>query len=187
MPVNPTHSQEIMSGLRSSVSQTVKEVQNIIYDLRPTLLDDLGLVPALHWYTESRLKEKGVAVEFIIEGETTRLSPEEETALFRITQEAVTNIVRHADASQVWLGLKFDIDTASIHIRDNGKGFIVGRAANNRNGQNSFGLLGIHERASLLGGELEVQSTPGEGTNLFVAIPISKHVVGDGKDKNPAG
>jgi signal transduction histidine kinase len=179
MPIDPSHSQEIMAGLRSSVSQTVKEVQNIIYDLRPTLLDDLGLIPALYWYTESRLKEQGVEVELNIEGRPKRLPPEVETTLFRITQEAVTNVVRHARASQVWLKLKIDTDAASIRVRDDGRGFQVRYPANNLNGQNGFGLLGIQERASLLGGKFEVRSTPGEGTDLLVWIPVSRRVVDD--------
>jgi signal transduction histidine kinase len=168
-----------MSGLRSSVSQTVKEVQNIIYDLRPTLLDDLGLIPALHWYTESRLKEQGVEVELSIMGRPRRLPPEVETTLFRVTQEAVTNVLRHASAGQVWLDLKFDTDAASIRIRDDGQGFLVRYPTSNLNDRTGLGLLGIQERASLLGGRFEVHSTPGEGTDLSVWIPVSQRVVDD--------
>lgn len=177
MPIDPSQSQEIMSGLRSSVSQTVKEIQNIIYDLRPTLLDDLGLIPALHWYTESRLKEQGVEVELSIEGRPKRLPPELETTLFRVAQEAVTNVIRHARARQVWLNLKFDIDAASIRIRDNGHGFLVRQPASSPNGRKALGLLGIQERASLLGGKFKVRSTPGEGTELMLWIPVPRTVV----------
>lgn len=176
LTIDPAQSQQIMSGLRSSVSLTVKEIQNIIYDLRPTLLDDLGLIPALHWYTESRLQEQGVAVNLNINGQPQRLPPELETTLYRVTQEAVTNVIRHARASQVWVDLHFADNAAAVSVRDNGQGFPVEKFTGNTNGRKGFGLLGIQERATLLGGKMTAQSSTGEGTIIQVSIPLPKHV-----------
>lgn len=171
MGIDLSQSKTIMAGLRVSVSETVKEIQNIIYDLRPTLLDDLGLIPALHWYTESRLGEQGVEVELNIEGQPQRLPPEVETALFRVAQEAVTNILRHAKATHVSLDLLFEDALATVRVRDNGCGFLVDDVGGRENGRFGFGLLGIQERAALLGGKFEVHSTSGEGTEIFISTP----------------
>lgn len=187
LSIDPARSEEILNGLRASISQTVKELHNIIYDLRPTLLDDLGLIPALRWYAESRLEAHGVEVELGIKGTARRLPPEVETALFRIAQEAMTNVVRHARASQVRLGLEFGTEAVAIHVWDNGCGFEVEETLDAEDGRRGFGLLGIQERATLLGGAFEVHSQPGKGTELRVQVPLSPPGGEDGQDTDLVG
>jgi len=187
LSIDPARSEEILLGLRASVSQTVKELHNIIYDLRPTLLDDLGLIPALRWYAGSRLEACGIEVELEVEGSARRLPPEVETVLFRIAQEAVTNVVRHAGASRVRLGLRFGAEEVAIHVRDNGRGFEARETMDAKVERQGFGLLGIQERATLLGGRFEVQSQPGKGTDLRVWVPLSSLRGDDGQDTNSVG
>jgi signal transduction histidine kinase len=187
LSIDPVRSGEILSGLRATVSQTVKELHNVVYDLRPTLLDDLGLIPALRWYAETRLTAHGVEVELEVQGQPRRLPSEAEITLFRIAQEALTNIVRHAGASQVRLALEFGDEAAAVDIRDNGRGFDVRDMLDTDNGRQGFGLLGIQERAALLGGTFDVRSEPGEGTNLLVWVPVSRPVGDDGQDTDSTG
>ena len=172
LPTQPSRSEEILSGLRASVSQTVKELHHIVYDLRPTLLDDLGLVPALRWYAQSRLEENGIKVSVQVTGQPKRLPTEVETALFRVAQEAMTNIVRHSGAGRVWLTLSFEDATVSLQIKDNGRGFDLSQTLDVRSDRQGFGLLGIRERATLLGGTFELEASPGRGTELYVQVPL---------------
>ncbi|MFC1942891.1 sensor histidine kinase, partial [Chloroflexota bacterium] len=97
-----------------------------------------------------------------------------ETVLFRITQEALTNILRHADASQVTVRLQLDDSSAKVQVEDNGKGFYVEEALTQSGGQQSLGLHGMLERATLLGGTLNIQSQPGKGTCVNVEIPLAE-------------
>ena len=187
LSIDPPRSEEILDGLRASVSGTVKELHNIVYDLRPTLLDDLGLIPALRWYAESRLEANGIECALHVEGEPKRLPSEVETALFRIAQEAITNVIRHSGAEMVWLRLSFGEEQAAVEVRDNGHGFeptdVWGAQAEGR----QFGLLGIHERTSLLGGTFEVHSALGEGAVLCVHVPLSMVVGEDGDYTHSVG
>jgi signal transduction histidine kinase len=163
----------LVARLRLSASETVKELQEIIYDLRPSLLDDLGLCRALRWYAEERLRSRGVEVLLDVPEDAQRLPPEIETALFRIGQEAITNVNRHAHARRVCIRLQVDERQARMEIRDDGVGFLPGKAlaASERR---AWGLLGMQERAALLGGALAIESRPGQGACVRVTLPVHR-------------
>ena len=172
----------IIERLKSAASDTVRELQGIIYDLRPSLLDDLGLLPALRWYAETRLEENGIRVAWHVTGVERRLPAEVETALFRIAQEAMTNIVKYARAHQVQIEFTFKARQVALQISDDGQGFdlqgvLAGRLQDGR----GLGLLGMRERAELLGGRLEVQTEAGRGTRIRVQLSLSE-IEGEASD-----
>jgi signal transduction histidine kinase len=148
------------------------EVGRIIRDLRPTLLDDLGLLEALEFYADTRLRPSGIQVTCETAGTDGRFPPELETALFRVAQEAMSNIARHAQAENVSLTLEFQDEFVAIDIEDDGQGFNV--EATFARGQDGapFGLMGMRERVDLLSGTLVVESRPGEGTSVRVRVPL---------------
>jgi len=149
----------------------VKELQDVIYDLRPSLLDDLGLCRALRWYTQERLQSRGVRV-MLDAPETLRLPPDAETTLFRIAQEATTNVIKHAQARQMGVTLDATPERVRMEIWDDGVGFDPRAALAGENGRRGWGLLGMQERVALLGGEFTVESQPGAGSRLTVILPL---------------
>lgn len=187
---NPAQAREVVARLKSAAGDTVRELQAIIYDLRPSLLDDLGLMPALHWYAETHLENEGVKIVWNTNSTEHRLPPEVETALFRIGQEAITNIAKYAIASEVHIGLTFDGQHAVLEIADNGTGFNIEEllAHPPQNGR-GLGLLGMRERAELLHGNFEVAAASGTGTRIRVELPIEQFSRDTNHDKNsrPAG
>jgi two-component system sensor histidine kinase UhpB len=161
-----------LTGIRQLAMTLLEDLRKNIWDLRPTILDDLGLVPAIRWYARFKLKEVGISVEFEMFNEATRLRPHLETMLFRITQEAVNNILRHADAENVMIRLQQENDQICLEIEDDGRGFDVGTTAGQAVSRKQLGLLGIQERASLVGGEVQIASSPGLGTRVRVYVPL---------------
>ena len=163
----------LIKRLRLSVSDVVRELQDVIYDLRPSILDDLGLVRALHWYAEERLKPLGIHVVFDVPSSLPRLASEVETTLFRIGQEALTNVVKHAQATQVVVRIGHNRELIWLEVTDNGRGFKedVGSKMNRKH-RPGWGLLNIEERASLLGGQTIIESQLNKGTRVYVEVPI---------------
>jgi signal transduction histidine kinase len=164
--------QEKLSGLKGLAVQTLDEVHNLIYDLRPSILDDLGLVAGLEWYAENRLQPLGLGVHVEVSGQERRLPSEVETTLFRIGQEAISNVARHAEASNVLLTIHFNENAVSLEVEDDGKGFAP--AAESSTAPSGWGLLGMRERSALLKGELEIASEPGRGTSVAVRVPLEE-------------
>jgi signal transduction histidine kinase len=159
-----------------SIAETMLEnTRRLINDLRPSLLDDLGLAAAIQWYGERRLQSMGIALEFSSDHVETRLPPLLETALFRITQEALTNVVRHADASVVEVTLRVEDDIALLSISDNGRGFGEPVTTWADAEQQGLGLRGMRERVATLGGEMSVESEPGRGAAITVTVPVPPH------------
>jgi two-component system sensor histidine kinase UhpB len=148
-------------------------LRKVIWDLRPSILDDLGLVPAIRWFAQTNLKESNVRVEVGSSNEMMRLPPHIETQLFRILQEAVSNILRHANASKVTINLRPEDGNMALEVKDNGCGFDVKKTAGEAVTRKQLGLLGIQERVSLVNGTLKVESVPGQGTTLRVYVPWS--------------
>jgi len=167
----PDSAPELLERLNAAVSEAVKELQDIIYDLRPSLLDDLGLCRAVHWYTQERLQGRGVRVTLDVP-ETLRLQPDIETALFRVTQEAITNIAKHARAGHVDIVLHRAQARIHMEIRDDGVGFDSASVLTKNGNQRGWGLLGMMERVTLLDGEFTVESEPGQGTRLTIDLPL---------------
>jgi signal transduction histidine kinase len=154
---------------RSLVEGIVGKLRDLAHGLRPPSLDDLGLVAALRQLVGTFQERTGVATTFAIRGDERRLDPEAELALFRIAQEALHNVERHAAAQRVTLELTFD---AEVHLRvaDDGGGFTP-RSPARPGERGGLGLLGMQERAAWLGGRLDLRSSPGHGTTVGVALP----------------
>ncbi|MCA1664332.1 MAG: sensor histidine kinase [Myxococcales bacterium] len=153
---------------RSLVDELLTRVSNLSLDLRPAMLDDLGLLPALVWLFERYTAQTTVKVEFAHSGLDGRMSPIVETAAFRIVQEALTNVARHAGVPQVSVRVWRDGKSLSVQIADGGKGFDVAAAVA---AGKSSGLSGMRERASALGGKMDIEST-NEGTRLTAELPL---------------
>lgn len=151
----------------------LENLRKVIWDLRPSILDDLGLIPAIRWYAQTSLKESGAQVEVGRGDEAMRLPPYLETLLFRISQEAVSNILRHAGASKVIINLRQENGYMALEIKDNGRGFDVEKTKEGAVTRKQLGLLGMQERVSLVNGTVNIESTPGEGTTLRVYVPLS--------------
>ena len=153
------------------VKQLLEETRRLILDLRPMALEDLGLVPAIRWYAESHLQERGVTTTIELERPAMRLPPHVEVTLFRIAQEAINNIARHAMAERATIRLFFSDAAVRITVADDGRGFDVDRALASTG--SSVGLIGLQERTRLLNGRLEIRSEAGRGTQLTVEVPLS--------------
>jgi signal transduction histidine kinase len=154
------------AALRELVVATLQDVRRLAVELRPKALDDFGLVPALERLVETFREQTGMSVDFEPGLGDERLPSEIEITLYRITQEALTNVVKHAQASRVSIVLTRRSESISAVIEDDGRGF--GEA-----GENGLGLLGMRERVALIGGRVAVESSPGSGTTLSIEVPVA--------------
>lgn len=177
--------QRRLASLKELAVETLERVHGLIYDLRPSVLDDLGLVAGLRWYAESRLQPADVRVRLQVKGKERRLPAEAETALFRIGQEAVNNAARHARASAVALTLTFDESRVALEVEDDGEGFDVAATGEASGKHSGWGLMGMEERATLLGGSIEIVSRPGRGTRVRAVVPVEKESDDDAQDPGP--
>jgi signal transduction histidine kinase len=159
-----------LDEVKAVAVRTLDDVHRLILDLRPSVLDDLGLLSAIRWYADRHLGSRGISVrcEF---GDVSRLPPEVETALFRMCQEALTNVARHAQATAVLVQVGAEGDEFVIDIEDDGKGFDQADTSK-PDGRRPWGLMGIGERAELLGGKATIDSAPGKGTHVTVRVPL---------------
>jgi signal transduction histidine kinase len=155
-------------------TRLLDETRRLILGLRPSVLDDLGLVPAVRWQCETTLGDRGLEATVDDRLGATRLPSHVEVALFRIVQEAVTNVARHADARNVEIKLLRDDETVTVTVVDDGKGFEVERAAGMAGHYDSVGLSGMEERVALLNGSMQVRSAPGAGTTVEVKVPLGE-------------
>ena len=165
---------ERLGELRAVAVDALEDVHRLIHDLRPSVLDDLGLVTGLKWYAETRLQPAGIPVRVTVTGEESRLPAEMETALFRIGQEAISNVARHAQATNARVGLDFRNGTITLEVEDDGVGFDVASVLDSADPRREWGVLGMRERASLMGGTLQVTSAPANGTRVRASIPLQK-------------
>jgi len=169
-----------LTTVRSLAVQILDGVHELIFDLRPSLLDDLGLVAALRWYAESRLQPAGLDVSVETSGAERRLPPEVETTLFRALQEAITNVVRHAGAETVVLRLEMPDDLVVAEVEDDGRGFDPAAVHREPGKMGGLGLLGMAERIGLLKGQMAVVSRPGHGTRVRFEVPIAMEGLSSG-------
>jgi len=159
-----------LKGLQVQLNSGVRGVHRFIQDLRPSLLDDLGLIPALRSLVKDLQESNSISTSLEVLGGERRLLPEVELLLFRIVQEAVNNIRRHARASEAKVIMEFAEDRIKVTISDNGRGFKLSGRVDDLPRGGKLGLAGMQERARLLGGTLEVKSTLGKGTTLSVEV-----------------
>jgi len=160
-----------LKELQVQLNRGVQGIHRLIQNLRPSLLDDLGLIPALRSLATGLQEYDGIHTDLKVLGGERRFSPEVESLLFRIVQEALNNIRRHAEASEAQVVIEFAEDRVKVTISDNGRGFELSGRVDDLPRSGKLGLAGMQERARLLGGTLEVKSTPGKGTTLIVEVP----------------
>ncbi len=163
-----------VADIRALAHQTLRAVRNLSIDLRPSALDDLGLLPALRWYIKEYQQKCGIEVEFGASGLKERLPAEMETALYRIIQESMTNTAKHARATKVTITLAEEDGAIHARICDDGRGFDAQAVLRTPWQDRGLGLAGMTERASLLNGTVDIHSEPGHGTRIDVKIPVTR-------------
>jgi two-component system sensor histidine kinase DegS len=167
MDVDTTQAREELNNLKTSAMGTFQKVRNFIFELRPMMLDDLGLVPTVRRYCDAFKEQAGLDMNITITGNERRLEPYLEVMLFRAIQEVLGNAARHSQATLVRVSLDMGEDRVRVSVDDNGRGFDLESLQQS----NSLGLKLIRERAEMLGGVFEVDSHPGKGTRVNFAIP----------------
>ncbi|MBI2304250.1 MAG: GAF domain-containing protein [Chloroflexi bacterium] len=168
----PETTKEGIDKSRAAAASALDELRRLIVELRPSVLDDLGLVPAIRWYAEKRLLESGVAVEFSAAGFEKRLPGELETTIFRTLQEAINNVAKHAQARQAKIALRVYDSMVQVTVEDDGRGFDTQVMNISPIVTGHWGLVGMKERVALLGGTVTIWSQPGRGTKVTLDIPI---------------
>jgi len=171
---DPERMKQGIAQLKKLSAQTLDEVRHLALELRPSSIDDLGLIAALQQYTKEYTEKFGVDADFQASGfEGKRLRPELEIALYRIVQEALTNVAKHAGAKKVSVLMGIRNSSIVAIVEDNGKGFDVRSILASRTKEKKLGLYGMQERASLIGGVLTIEADPGKGTTIFVEVPLT--------------
>jgi signal transduction histidine kinase len=160
---------EKLQSMVTLINETIETVHNLSEDLRPGILDDFGLSAAIEWQAEEFQKRTGIECRINLASDESNLSKEKSTNLFRIVQESLTNVIRHANATKVEINLSEKDGILLLEVADNGKGITKAAVTNPK----SFGLIGIKERVHSLGGEVDISGTPNAGTRLKVKMPIS--------------
>ncbi len=162
---------ERVAASRQLLQQTMDGLRKLVYDLRPTMLDDLGLLPAIRWYARARLASEGVQVHIEPAEFNERFAPALETALFRIAQEGINNIAKHSGARNARIRLECANGQVVLSVQDDGRGFDVDQTTRPDGQLGHLGLFGIQERVLALGGTASVDSAIGYGTRLVVTVP----------------
>src|SRR5215472_13629379 len=170
--IDSPEGRERIADTRALAHSTLRAIRNLSIDLRPSALDDLGLLPALRWYIKEYQQKCSIEVEFHATGFKGRLPAELETALYRIIQESLTNTAKHANANRVTITLKEETDRVYARITDDGEGFDYEALLKTPGQERGLGLAGMNERAVLLNGTLNIHSSSGQGTIIEVSIPL---------------
>lgn len=168
--INPDRARAELNALKSAAASTFSDVKDFIFDLRPMMLDDLGVVPTLRRYVESFQEKNGVSVPITVTGVEKRLESHIEVTIFRGVQELLNNALSHSQASQIQVALDLAPDRIQATVEDNGNGFNVDEALHSNS--QTIGLSALQERIEMLGGTLNIQSRMGQGTRVEFEIPI---------------
>lgn len=161
-----------LKELQQQTDRILNGVRRFSQDLRPSVLDDLGLLPALEWLIPDLAQHFGIAIDMKVLGSVRRFPPEPELILFRIAQEALRNVGKHSQATKARVTLDFGDDKAILTINDNGDGFKPPERIGDLAAAGKLGLTGMQERAQLIGGSLRLESQPGKGTTVIAEVPI---------------
>jgi signal transduction histidine kinase len=173
LPADAPALAERAAEMRGLLEDTVGATRRISADLRPLMLDDLGLVPAVEWLVQKFTERHGILCELEIGAPDLELHDPHASAVFRILQESLTNAARHALASRVEVSIDLRDGAVALRVHDDGRGF----SPDDPRKPGSFGLMGLRERAYLLGGEVNIASEPGRGTTVEVRIPLESRTV----------
>ncbi len=171
-PNEPTAAQ--LAEMQHMTGQTIADLRRLTRDLRPIYLEDLGLVTALNMLARDTSQTLQIPVEFQVSGRERRLAADAELAFYRISQEGLSNIARHAQATRAELHLAFNLNDTVLSIRDDGCGFTVLESPTEMTGSGHFGLLGIQERAEIMGARLLIDASPGKGVHLTILLPYTE-------------
>jgi len=172
LPENSGDTQERLADIKVQIVETMEDIRELALEIRPAVLDDLGLARAIRFYANEYLGKRGIKIGFDFKDFDGKISASAETMVFRIAQEAMYNIVKHAQASQVDISLNVDDTSAEMIIKDNGKGFDVESVFHSKQLSGSLGLYNMQERTVLLGGDFEIKSFIGKGTSVIIQIPL---------------
>ena len=168
--------------IQEQVRGILREIRRFSQQLRPSVLDDLGLLPAVKWLASDFTKNYNIAADVEVVGEPYQLSPDAELMLFRITQEALTNVQKHSSASRVRITVEFTHHATKVTVSDNGKGFETPERMGDLARSGRLGLAGMQERAQLVGGTLTIDSASGKGTILTVEVPLGTRILQGERD-----
>jgi two-component system sensor histidine kinase UhpB len=174
LPLGEDELRQRLETARQLAAGILVELRKIVHGLRPAILDDLGLMPAIRWYARSNLEEAGIQVDVNMPEERLDLPPELKTTLFRIAQEAINNIQRHSQAHKATISIEKNKDHIHLCVEDDGQGFDVPHSQGEAIRHRQWGLVNIQERAELVGGDVDFVSEPGKGTRLQVFVPLSR-------------
>jgi two-component system sensor histidine kinase DegS len=163
----------VLQDIRQRLGITLQGIRRFGQDLRPSIIDDLGLLPAVKWLVKQKSEDSGIDIALKIEGKEQRLLPEVELILFRIVQESLNNVVKHAQASKAEVNIEFTGLQVTATIRDNGQGFQVPQTVGDLSHTGKLGLVGMQERVSLINGSLTIQSLKEQGTVVTVSVPVT--------------
>ncbi|MGD9116525.1 MAG: HAMP domain-containing protein [Dehalococcoidia bacterium] len=158
--------------IQEEIREIIRGVRRFSQELRPSILDDLGLVPAVEWLSRETTENYGITVKTEFEGDQRQLPETAELTLFRIIQEAVANVRKHSKATEAKIKIKFSADKVRVTVEDNGAGFAMPDDWAELTATGKLGLVGMRERVQLIGGQLKIDSRPGQGTVLTVEIPL---------------
>ena len=172
LPETPSEIKDRLSDAKKNADGLDQMIRELALDLRPSLLDDLGLLPTLNWYVDRFSQRTDIEVIVEVINEEKRLLDEIETALYRIIQEALTNVVKHAKAKKVGLQIDIRAEMVIVNIKDDGRGFDSDAMQFPETSPRGLGLIGMADRTALVGGDLRIYSKPGEGTRIEVEIPL---------------
>ncbi len=172
LPVRYRNTRQKLGILKEQAIHILEEIHSLALRLRPSALDDLGLPKAIDWYAKDYLAKHDLDVKVEVIGPKTKLPSYTETMLFRIVQEALTNVVKHAEADEVRVRLELGDSMVSVQVEDNGKGFDTEAALRGKGNRGNLGLHAMAERATLLEGAFTIRSQPGQGTCLRVEVPL---------------
>ena len=174
---NPALAQRQLAELKTMTMHAIDNLREFISDLRPSVLDDMGLVSAVRWFVQQYSERAGIEIAFDVIGAKRRLPPRVETVLFRIVQEGLNNIGRHAHAKRARIQLGFAPRSVTLSIEDDGRGFVVGEVLGTHSERRAWGLLGIQERVTLVGGKFKIDSALGRGTKMTIEVPAEAEEV----------
>jgi two-component system, NarL family, sensor histidine kinase DegS len=170
--INVKGLQKKITRTQRLVEKSVDIVHRFARELRPTVLDDLGLIPALHSFVKNVAKRTGIHIHLTVFAAVEKLAGDKRTVLYRVAQEALTNVARHAQASLVDVSIEKLTDGICLKIRDNGKSFQVERVLHAKKNKR-LGVLGMRERVEMVGGSFNIESAPGKGTTIRAQIPFT--------------
>jgi two-component system sensor histidine kinase DegS len=164
-------SREELMNLKTSASSTFQKVRDFIFDLRPMMLDDLGLLPTVRRYKDAFEEKSGITINLLPSGEDRRLEDYREVIIFRALQELLANVRDHANATEAIVTLDMGADQIRVSVEDNGRGFSTGELIKNPDERETLGLSTLQERVELIGGSVRIDSTSGRGSKIVLTVP----------------